>query len=106
MIIPHYSISTIENGTETKILRAILPPISLTTALSTTTKTMEFTLQNTVATQILKFQVISWYGKRGGLQFFDIIRTPKIARSGYYTVFLLQMVVANSFQGIFISEAH
>ena len=32
--------------------------------------------------QYLKFQVISWYGDRGGLQYIDIVRKPKLERSG------------------------
>ena len=32
--------------------------------------------------QYLKFQVISWLGDRGGLQYIDIVRKPKLERSG------------------------
>lgn len=53
------------------------------TSTATTPDLIEYTLQPPVTTQFIKFQVISWFGDRGGLQYFDVVQTTEIERSGH-----------------------
>ena len=47
------------------------------------TKLTDFDLTtNVVDKRYVKFQVLTWRGSQGGLQYFDIVRTPRLKTSG------------------------
>lgn len=47
------------------------------------TKLTDFDLTvNVVNKRYVKFQVLTWQGSHGGLQYFDIVRTPRLKTSG------------------------
>ena len=49
----------------------------------TDTRLKEYTLDTAVVDKrYVKFQVLTWHGSQGGLQYFDIVRTPRLKTSG------------------------
>ena len=68
----------------------------------TDTDLMEMNLDTPAqSVQFLKFQVISWLGDRGGLQYIDIVRRkPKLERSGLFFLFLEFYIFETFFQDI------
>ena len=53
------------------------PPFQTDTGLK------EYTLDTAVVDKrYVKFQVLTWHGAQGGLQYFDIVRTPRLKTSG------------------------
>ena len=47
------------------------------------TKLKDFDLTtNVVDKRYVKFQVLTWHGSQGGLQYFDIVRTHRLKTSG------------------------
>ena len=62
------------------------PPPTTTTPtppFQTDTGLKEYKLDTAVVDKrYVKFQVLTWHGSQGGLQYFDIVRTPRLKTSG------------------------
>ena len=49
----------------------------------TDTRLKDYPLDTAVVDKrYVKFQVLTWHGAQGGLQYFDIVRTPRLKTSG------------------------